>query len=139
MSWNHFFSTIVKLSPFGRWMRKPEPIPESSGMDVSSAYVNDALATSASKNVIHARNGTVREYSVPTTKPCSFVKHGKKPRNVAEVVRSADTKYAMTGIPSVTNLCSTRDASLAEIMVSLMEVDFGKEAAERRCKQLGFF
>jgi hypothetical protein len=133
-------STIVRLSPFGRWTRKPEPIPESAGMVVSSAYVKPDAAISASENVMYARSvsGCESGDSVPTTNPLAFVKLSRKPLNLAVLEPSADTKYAMSGTPSVTNLCNKSPASLAEIMLSLMAEDFGKEAARCRCEQLRF-
>lgn len=141
---DHFFrgitSTIVRLSPFGRWMRKPDPMPDSSGMVVSSAYVKDDAAISACENLIHARKVSGRESgdSMPTTSPLTCVRLWTNPLNFAVREPSADTKYAITGKPSVTNLCSTSPASLGEIMLSLMAEDFGQTDAERRCKQLRF-
>lgn len=133
-------STIVRLSPFGRWMRSPDPMPDSSGIVVSSAYVNEEAATSSCENRIHAANASGFESgdSVPTTKPRSRVKLCTNPLNFADRERSADTKYTIAGKPSVTNLCNTSPASLGEMMLSLMSEDFGDSAAARRCKQLGF-
>lgn len=140
---NHFIrritSTIVKVSRFGRWTRKPEPMPDSSGIVVSSAYVKDDAAISLWGKLIHARSvsGCERGDSVPITSPRRLVKLCTNPSNLA-VRPPAETKYIMTGKPSVTNLCKTSPASLGEIMLSLMAEDFGTAAAERRCKQLGF-
>jgi len=122
-------------------MRKPDPMPEESGMVVSSAYVKDDAAISSCENFIHARRVSGRESgdSMPTTSPFICVKLWTKPLNFAARERSADTKYARTGKPSVTNLCSTSPASLGEIMLSLIAEDFGRIDAERRCKQLGFY
>jgi hypothetical protein len=104
-------------------MRKPDPMPDSCGIVVSSAYVNDETATSASENRIHAANGLsdgdIGE-SVPMTSPLSLVKLCTKPLNFAVRATSDDTKYATTGKLSVTNLCKTSPASLGEIALSFM-------------------
>jgi hypothetical protein len=132
-------STIVRVSPFRKWIAKPDPKRESFGTPVSSAYVNCEEATSPCENLMYESSVSALDNgeSVEMTNPFSRVKLDANPLNLAETDLSADTKYANTGMPSVTNLCSIKPASSGEIIFSLMAEDCGPDEARFWCKRLG--
>jgi hypothetical protein len=132
-------STIVKVLPFRKWTHKPDPKMESSGTPVSSAYVKRENDTSSCENVMYDSNRSALENgeSLEITNPFSRVKLEANPLKLAVIDLSAETKYANTGMPSVTHLCSNKPASSGEMMLSLMARDCGPDEAKYWCKRLG--
>jgi hypothetical protein len=134
-------SKIVRMSPFGRLMRRPELALESAGTSVSSEYSKVDFMTKSCEMVMYPGSEVsafIKADSVEITIPMSRVKLVTKPCILTFTNRSADTNQARTGIDSVTNRCNRSPASLGEIMLSLMADELSQTESRFWCKRLGF-
>jgi hypothetical protein len=131
------FSKIVRVSPFGRVRRKPEPTA-GSGETVASEYSHLELVIPRNDTCVKFSDAGLYRDSVVKTSPRSPVKLLAKPVSLSRTDLSADTNQTITGTCSVTHLCSTKSASLEEIMLALMTESLGEREAIHWCKELGF-